>query len=353
MSALRTSLYERHVQLGAKVVDFAGWDMPVQYKSVKDEVLAVRQKAGVFDVSHMGEFFIEGKRAIEFIDYLVTNNIAAAEMGKAVYSPLCREDGTVIDDLIVYKLAADRLMVCVNASNIDKDFNWMKQFASKFDVKFTNQSNDYSLLALQGPESFEHLKALVGALPDMPYYSIWEGGQVMVARTGYTGEDGFEIFGGHGVIAKLWDQLLARGVAPCGLAARDVLRLEVCYPLYGHELNDEITPLDAGLGWTVKKDKADFVGKAALTNYTVRFKLVKLLVEKGIPREGYAVCDAQDKVIGKVTSGTQSVILSQGVALARIEAEHAKPGQNYFIDIRQKKYAATVTTKPFVQGGHK
>ena len=353
MSALRTSLHDRHVQLGAKIVDFAGWDMPVQYKSVKEEVLAVRQKAGVFDVSHMGEFFVEGKRALEFVDYLVTNNIAAAEMGKAVYSPLCRENGTVIDDLIVYKLAPERIMICVNASNIDKDFNWMKQYASKFGVKFTNQSNDYSLLALQGPESFAHLKAIVRDLPDMPYYSIWEGNQVMVARTGYTGEDGFEIFGGHGVIEKLWDQLLARGVTPCGLAARDVLRLEVCYPLYGHELNDEITPLDAGLGWTVKKEKSDFIGKAALVGYAPRFKLVKLLVEKGIPREGYSVCDAEGNVIGQVSSGSQSVILGQGVGLARFVADKAKTGQNYFIDIRQKKYAATVTTKPFVQGGHK
>lgn len=352
MSALRTSLYDRHVQLGAKIVDFAGWDMPVQYKSVKDEVLAVRQKSGVFDVSHMGEFFVEGKRAIEFADFLVTNNISTAEIGKAVYSPLCREDGTVIDDLIVYKLSQERLLICVNASNIDKDFNWMKQYAERFDVKFTNQSNDYSLLALQGPEAYSHLKALVSGLPDMPYYSIWEGGQVMVARTGYTGEDGFEIFGGHGVIGKLWDQLVARGVTPCGLAARDVLRLEVCYPLYGHELNDEITPLDAGLGWTVKKEKPDFVGKTALTSYAPRFKLVKLQLEKGIPREGYPVCDEEGKVVGQITSGTQSVVLGQGIALARIQIDKAK-GQKYFVDIRQKHYAATVTTKPFVQGGHK
>lgn len=353
MSALRTALYEKHVELGGKIVDFAGWDMPVQYKSVKDEVLAVRQGSGVFDVSHMGEFFVEGKRAVEFVDHLVTNNIAAAEIGKAVYSPLCREDGTVIDDLIVYKMSAENILICVNASNIEKDFEWMKPYAAQFDVKFTNQSSDYSLLALQGPHSYEHLKALVPKLPDMEYYSIWHGGQVIVARTGYTGEDGFEIFGGHGVIAKVWDQLLARGVAPCGLAARDVLRLEVCYPLYGHELNDEITPLDAGLGWTVKKDKTDFIGKSALANYSPRFKLVKLQLEKGIPREGYPVCDAQGEVIGQVTSGTQSVVLNQGIALARIDIEKAVTGQNYFIDIRQKKYPATLKTKPFVQGGHK
>lgn len=353
MCALRTSLYDKHVQQGAKIVDFAGWDMPVQYKSVKEEVLAVRRSAGVFDVSHMGEFFVEGNRAVEFVDYLVTNNIAAAEMGKAIYSPLCRDNGTVIDDLIVYKLSSTRIMICVNASNIDKDFSWMQRYAPQFGVKFTNRSSDYSLLALQGPQSFEKLHALIPSLPDIPYYSIWEGQSLLIARTGYTGEDGFEIFGPHDAISKMWDRLLQNDVVPCGLAARDVLRLEVCYPLYGHELNDEITPLDAGLGWTVKMAKPDFMGKGALQGYKSRFKLVKLLVEKGIPREGYPVCDASGAVIGQVTSGTQSVVLGQGIALARIEAEKAKPDQIYFIDIRQKKYNATVTTKPFVQGGHK
>jgi aminomethyltransferase len=357
MTAQRTSLYQKHVDLKAKIVDFAGWDMPVQYTSVKEEVLAVRHKVGVFDVSHMGEFFAEGPDAVKFIDYLVTNNIAEAPMGKAIYSPLCRENGTVIDDLIVYKLAPERIMICVNASNIDKDFNWMKSHAAKFNVRFTNHSPEFSLLALQGPETEKVLKSLIKEMPPMEYYSVWEGewhGQtVILARTGYTGEDGFEIFGKHSTIAHMWDEFMKLGVTPCGLAARDVLRLEVCYPLYGHELNDEITPLDAALGWTVKMAKPLFIGKEALTGYKPRFKLVKLLVEKGIPREGYSVCDAEGAVIGTVTSGTLSVVLNQGVALARIQADKAVAGQNYFIDIRQKKYAATITTKPFVQGGHK
>jgi len=353
----RTSLYQKHVDLKAKIVDFAGWDMPVQYTSVKDEVIAVRQKVGVFDVSHMGEFFAEGPDAMKFVDHLVTNNIQAAEMGKAIYSPLCREDGTVIDDLIVYKLAADRVLICVNASNIDKDFSWMQSKLGSFNVKFTNRSAEFSLLALQGPQTESVLKVLIPELPAMEYYSVWEGkcmGQpVILARTGYTGEDGFEIFGGHTLIAQLWDGLMKAGVTPCGLASRDVLRLEVCYPLYGHELNDEVTPLDAALAWTVKKDKGAFIGKEALSNYKPRFKLVKLLVEKGIPREGYAVTDTEGNVIGQVTSGTLSVTLNQGIALARIQADKAVSGQNYFVDIRQKKYNATVTTKPFVQGGHK
>ena len=349
----RTSLYQKHVDLKAKIVDFAGWDMPVQYTSVKDEVLAVRQKVGVFDVSHMGEFFAEGPDALAFVDQLVTNNIKDAPMGKAIYSPLCREDGTVIDDLIVYKLAPERLLICVNASNIDKDFNWMKGQLGQFQVSFTNRSADYSLLALQGPLAEQTLRHFIPALPAMEYYSVWQHQDVIVARTGYTGEDGFEIFGSHAFIARLWDDLMAQGVTPCGLAARDVLRLEVCYPLYGHELNDEVTPLDAGLAWTVKKDKPGFIGKAALVGHKPRFKLVKLTLEKGIPREGYPVCDESAQVIGMVTSGTLSVTLNQGIALARIQADRATPGQKYFIDIRQKKYPAELKTQAFVQGGHK
>jgi aminomethyltransferase len=350
---LRTSLYQKHVDLKAKIVDFAGWDMPVQYTSVKDETLAVRKKVGVFDVSHMGEFFAEGPEALKFIDSLVTNDIAAAAMGKAIYSPLCRENGTVIDDLIVYKLAEQKLLICVNASNIQKDFEWMNSHATKYDVRFTNKSESYSLLALQGPESESTLKKFLPNLPTLEYYSVWESGQTIVARTGYTGEDGFEIFGSHEYIGKLWDQLIAAGVTPCGLASRDVLRLEVCYPLYGHELNDEITPLDAALAWTVKLNKTSFIGKSALADYKPRFKLVKLLVDKGIPREGYSVVDENNGVIGVVTSGTMSVSLNQGVAFARIAVDKFVKGQNYFIDIRQKKYSATLVTKPFVQGGHK
>jgi aminomethyltransferase len=353
----RTSLYQKHVDLKAKVVDFAGWDMPVQYTSVKEEVIAVRQKVGVFDVSHMGEFFAEGPDALAFVDSLVTNNIAAAEMGKAVYSPLCRDNGTVIDDLIVYKLAPQRILICVNASNIEKDFTWMNSKVGNFNVKFTNRSSDYSLLALQGPETEKIIRSLLPQLPALEYYSVWEGEwqgkPLILARTGYTGEDGFEIFGGHDLIAQWWDAFMKAGVAPCGLASRDVLRLEVCYPLYGHELNDEVTPLDAALAWTVKRDKPQFIGKEALANYKPRFKLVKLLVEKGIPREGYPVTNAEGQVIGQVTSGTLSVTLNQGIALARIESDKAVSGQNYFVDIRQKKYPATATTKPFVQGGHK
>jgi len=356
MSAKQTSLYETHKALGAKLVDFAGWEMPIQYENLKNEVLAVRENVGVFDVSHMGEFFVEGPEALEFVDYLVTNDIKNAALSKAIYSPLCRENGTIIDDLIVYKIANDNLMICVNASNIEKDFNWMQSHVSKFDCTLTNKSNDFSLLALQGPKSFETLCKLdLGfKVEDMDYYSIQTGTQnTLIARTGYTGEDGFEIFGDHAQIKSLWSQMMKLGVTPCGLGARDVLRLEVCYPLYGQELNDEITPLDAGLNWTVKFDKKDFIGKKFLMDYAPKYRTIKLALEKGIPRSHYAVENEDGKTIGEITSGTMSVILSKGVALARVEKNLYNNEENLIIDIRGKKYSAQINKKPFVAGGHK
>ncbi len=354
---LRTHLYEEHVKLGGKIVPFAGWEMPVQYTSVKDEALAVRNGVGVFDVSHMGEFFIEGKDAEAFADYLVTNDILNAPMGKAIYSPLCRENGTVVDDLIVYKIAPGKVMICVNASNIEKDFDWMKTKKTGFECSFTNLSNVFSLLALQGPKAFETLKSLVNELPDLEYYSVFESSigsnPIILARTGYTGEDGFEIFGHHQTIKDLWKNLMAAGVTPCGLAARDVLRLEVCYPLYGHELTDEVNPYDAGLGWTVKGAKTKFIGKDSLQSKPAKYKLVKLQLEKGIPREGYPVLNAQNEVIGQVTSGTMSVVINKGIALARIQIDKAPTDEVFLIDIRNKAYPAQLVKKPYVSGGHK
>jgi aminomethyltransferase len=353
----RTSLYDEHVKLGGKMVPFAGWEMPVQYTSVKDEALAVRNSAGVFDVSHMGEFFVEGKEAEVFADYLVTNDIIGAQTGKAVYSPLCRDNGTVVDDLIVYKLNPGRVLICVNASNIDKDFDWMKSKLSGFNCTLTNKSADYSLLALQGPKSYEILKPLLRELPDLEYYSVHEtqmgNSPVIIARTGYTGEDGFEIFGSHDTVKALWQKFMEKGVVACGLASRDVLRLEVCYPLYGHELNDDMNPYDAGLGWTVKGAKTKFVGKEALSTKPAKYKLVKLVLDKGIPREGYPVLNAQQEVIGVVTSGTMSVMTGKGIAFARVELSKAPTDEIYNIDIRQKAYPAQLVKKPFVTGGHK
>ncbi|MFZ4712789.1 MAG: glycine cleavage system aminomethyltransferase GcvT [Bacteriovoracaceae bacterium] len=355
----KTHLYEQHRKLGAKIVPFAGWEMPVQYNNLKEEVLAVRNNVGMFDVSHMGEFWVTGKDAVTFVDHIVTNDIKNAELNKAIYSPLCRDDGTVVDDLIVYKLEAERILICVNASNIEKDWHWIKSQKKNFQCELNNASDHFSLIALQGPKSVEILKSagLMKNDSEWVYYSAQEiafkDEKIIIARTGYTGEDGFEIFSSHSMANNLWEKFLALGVTPCGLGARDVLRLEVCYPLYGHELNDQVTPLDAGLKWTVKFSKEDFIGKSALATYKPRFQLARLILEKAIPRQDYLVENSEGKVIGKVCSGTMSVVTSEGIALAHIETNLYPKDEIFNIVIRDKKYLAKLTKKAFVTGGHK
>jgi aminomethyltransferase len=332
--------------------------MPIQYSSVKDESNAIRKSIGVFDVSHMGEFFVEGKDATAFIDHILTNDFKNTPVGKALYSPLCRENGTVIDDLIAYKLEDELSLICVNAANIEKDWSWISAQTGEFDIKLTNQSDQYQLLAVQGPDTAKVLSGLeFSGIDAIPYYgaakSTWQGSEVILARTGYTGEDGFEIFADHQTIVTLWDKLMAAEVVPCGLAARDVLRLEVCYPLYGHEINDEVTPLDAALKWTVKMDKDNFIGKDALTGHTSEYRLVKLSLDKGIPREGYEILDESEKVIGVVTSGTMSVALSRGIALGHVRREFFPENKKFFIRVRKNIIEAQYHAKPFITGGHK
>lgn len=358
MDIKKTSLHAQHVELNAKMADFAGFDMPLQYSSVKEEVLAVRENAGVFDVSHMGEFFVEGKEAIKFVDNLISNDFIGAGNSKAVYSPLCRDNGTIIDDLIAYKLEEEKVLICVNAANIEKDWNWISSKVEEFDCTLTDRSSEYSLLALQGPKTEEILKKIgFSGIEDIEYYSIKEndfkGNKVIMARTGYTGEDGFELFCSHETVKELWKDLLDNGVSPCGLVSRDVLRLEVCYPLYGNELNDELTPLDAALKWTVKMSKDNFFGKNALEEYTPKYRLAKLILEKGIPREGYPVENSDGETIGVITSGTMSVTINKGIALARVEKSKFPKDKKLFIKVRKNAVEATYTTKPFVTGGHK
>lgn len=354
----QTSLYQKHIDLKAKMAPFAGYDMPIQYTSVKEEVIAVRENVGVFDVSHMGEFFVEGEAAHDFVDYIITNDFMGAELHKAVYSPLCREDGTVIDDLIAYKIGREEVLICVNAANIKKDWDWIVAQSKKFKVSLTNKSEQYSLLAIQGPKSEEVLKSLE-ILDDneFPYYAAKKlnvlNQDIILARTGYTGEDGFEVFCSHEFAGELWDKFLSKGVVPCGLASRDVLRLEVCYPLYGHEINDEVTPLDAGLKWTVKMDKENYIGKQALSEYKPKFRLVKLSLDKGIPRDDYPILDENENVIGKVTSGTMSVALGKGICLAHVEKEKFPESKKFLVEIRGRKYEANYHTKAFISGGHK
>lgn len=359
MALLKTSLHEEHLALNAKMAPFAGFDMPLQYSTVKEEVLAVRKHAGMFDVSHMGEFIVRGPDAVNFVDHLISNDFKNANLHKAVYSPLCRADGTVIDDLIAYKFSEEHVLICVNASNIKKDWDWIYSNIKNFNVSLANHSDEFSLIALQGPSSALILSHFDIKFPkDFPYYSIcettFEEEKIIVARTGYTGEDGFEIFSNHSCAKKLWDKLLLNGVKPCGLAARDVLRIEVCYPLYGHELSDTLTPFDAGLAWAVKLEKKDFIGKAALLLKKGKYQLAKLSLSRGIPREGYEIIDTEGKKIGVVTSGTMSVVTGEGIALALIEKTvNLSLEKKVFVNIRNTKYEARFHTSPFVKGGHK
>jgi aminomethyltransferase len=359
MADQQTSLHSRHLQLKAKMASFAGYDMPLQYSSVKEEVLAVREKVGIFDVSHMGEFFVTGSDAVAFVDYICTNDFKRAQTGKAVYSPICNESGLVLDDLISYKLDEKRILICVNAANIKKDWEWLNSQTSGFDVQLQDLSKEYSLIAVQGPQSLKVLEDIdiTQDISQIDYYATkvdkWDGKEVIIARTGYTGEEGHEIFCSHQSAQKLWDQLLERGALPCGLAARDVLRLEVCFPLYGHEINQEITPLDANLKWTVKLSKENFIGKKALENYVPKYKTIKLVLDKGIPREGYPVLNSKEEIVGEVTSGTMSVMLGKGIALARIGSEYFSKEETYSVQIRNRVYTASRQTKAFYQGGQK
>ena len=354
-----THLSDIHRKLGAKMMPFAGFYMPVQYSSIIEEVKAVRQHVGVFDVSHMGEFFVEGPDTYNFIDFIVSNDVKNVEIGKAVYSPLCREDGSVVDDLIVYKLEEAKALICVNASNIEKDWDHIQKYTNDFDVTMRNASDDYSLLALQGPDAEKTLSCLgfEKELENFEYYSAKKikisDFEFILARTGYTGEDGFEIFGCHAGIEWAWEKLMTAGVTPCGLASRDVLRLEVAYPLYGHEIHDEVTPLDSALKWTVKLTKDNFVGLEALRSYEPKFRLVKLSIEKGVPRQGYTVENEQGVVIGKITSGSHSVATGRGICLAHVEKINFPSDKKFFINIRNRRFEATYHAKAFVQGGHK
>ncbi len=251
-------------------------------------------------------------------------------------------------------------MICVNAANIEKDFNWIKSKAKGYEVELVNRSEDYSLLAVQGPNTFKALTSinLEFELQDIPYYSIQTTDlsattPVLFARTGYTGEDGFEIFGPHDYIKKIWSQLIEAGVEPCGLGSRDVLRLEVCYPLYGHELSDEVTPLESGLKWTVKLDKPAFTGKETLALNNINSQLIKFSLDKGIPRDGYKILNSNNEQVGTVTSGTMSVSLNKGIGIARVSKEKYNKDEKYEIEIRNKSFPINITTKAFVSGGHK
>ncbi|MGB0742895.1 MAG: glycine cleavage system aminomethyltransferase GcvT [Opitutales bacterium] len=326
-------LHDFHAQHGARFVDFGGWNMPVQYTSILDEHRAVREDAGLFDVSHMGEFLIQGGNAGRFLNQLLVNQIAEAADGKAIYSPMCAEDGSVVDDLLVYRVTRTEFLVCVNASNIEKDLAWFRDKAEEWqlDLEIADQSDHYSLLAVQGPKSEDILKAagfdLAAGIKRFNHQSVTKGGVDMrICRTGYTGEDGFEIYVPPSAAQEIAEAILAAGteygLKLCGLGARDSLRLEAGLPLYGHEISNEITPLEAGLGWTVKFEKPEFVGKEALAKqkeYGLKQKVIFFKLEgRRIAREGTEVICESGEIIGRVLSGTLSPITGSPIGSALI-----------------------------------
>lgn len=355
----RTPLYEIHKKLGARIVEFGGWEMPVTYpEGVLAEHRRVRSGVGLFDICHMGEILVTGAGAEGFINHLTTNDIRKIGDGGCQYAACCYENGTVVDDIISYRYNPEKYFVIVNASNTDKDFEWFKQHAPA-GIKVENVSPHYCQLALQGPMAEKVLQPLLDfPLNRLAYYHFGEGTikgtKVIVSRTGYTGEDGFEIYGAWDQAPFLWETLMAAGrefeIAPIGLAARDTLRLEAAYSLYGHEISDSINPLEARLAWIVKLDKKEFIGKESLEKISregVKRKIVGIeMVDVGIPRQGFEVFSG-DKKLGYVTSGTFSPTLEKAIALCLIDATHAAVGTELAVQVRKQKLKAKVISLPF------
>lgn len=361
----KTPLNQTHIDAGARMVDFGGWHMPVQYTGLSQEHQAVRTKAGLFDVSHMGEVTVEGEGAEDFLNHLVTNNVSKLVDGQAQYTVMCYENGGIVDDLLVYRRGPNKYLLCINAGNIDKDWDWIRRLAEKFPkAKAKNVSDEFSQIALQGPLSPQILAKLTNAnLESIKYYHFLEtellGEKVILSRTGYTGEDGFEIYAPAALGAKLWKALMDAGaplgLVPAGLGARDTLRTEMKFPLYGHEITQDTNPLEAGLGWVVKLDKpANFVGKEALLQAKAKGMqraLVGLKVlDRGIARQGYEIFDNdQRSVVGSVTSGTPSPSLGINIAIGYVKPELKAPGTRLSIKVRDRFYPAEVVATPFYQ----
>lgn len=354
---LRTPLHEVHRREGGKIVDFAGWEMPVQYSGIQAEHQAVRTGIGLFDLSHMGEIEVTGPDAEAFVNRLVTNDVSKLAVGQALYTCMCRPDGKILDDLLVYRFE-QKFWLVVNASNRDKDMAWIEGQKSG-DVQVRDLSLEIALLAVQGPTSQAFLQPFTRAdLDAIPYYHFVEGEvdgiPMVISRTGYTGEDGFELYCPWDKAEQLWTALRKNGeIVPIGLGARDTLRLESGYALYGHEIDEETTPLDAGLGWVVKFGKADFLGKEALQRQKeegVRKCLVGLeITSRGIPRQGYPV-ETADGPVGVVTSGTFSPSLARGIALASVETAARSEGTELFVSVRGRREPARLVRPPFVKG---
>jgi aminomethyltransferase len=357
----RTPLYEVHKALGARLVEFGGWEMPVQYSGILDEHRAVRERAGLFDVSHMGEFRVEGEGALAFLQALVPNDVSRLAENQALYSQICRPDGGTLDDLLIYRRGAGHYMIVVNAGTMPKDWGWFtSQVAGRDDVVLTNISDETALLALQGPFASQILQPLTDtSLSEISYYHCRPGAvagiECLISRTGYTGEDGFELYCAPASAVTLWHTLLEAGrlsgLLPAGLGARDTLRLEAGFCLYDHELTEEITPLEAGLGWSVKLNKeADFIGKQALVEEKangLRRKLVGIeLRDRGVPRAGYPIVKDGER-IGTVTSGTMCPTLGRAAAMGYVPPAVAQIGTEIAVDVRGKLLPAVIVPLPF------
>ena len=351
----QTPLYTKHVELGAKMVDFAGYQMPIQYTGIIQEHNAVRHSAGLFDVSHMGEFIITGDEAEVFLDYVTINDVVSIQPWQAQYSAMCYEDGGIIDDLLIYRYP-DHFMLVVNASNKEKDLDWF--MAHKLDnVDILDISDQTGLIALQGPKSRSILQNIFDInLNEIDFY--WfdvakiNGNSATIARTGYTGELGFEIYADHDNIVKIWDAIMKAGgdaVEPTGLGCRDTLRMEMKYCLYGNDIDASTNPIEAGLGWITKLDKDNFIGKEALVDAKANItrKLICIeMIDRGIPRKGYTIVN-NGAVVGEVTSGTQSPSLNQGIGLAYVAKSFAKTGTKLKMKVRDKLLNCKVVKSPF------
>ena len=366
----RTCLYDKHVALGALISPFGGFDMPIQYSDIKVEHEAVRGACGVFDVSHMGEVTVKGPDAEAYVNHIFTNDVRDMETGKILYGMMCYEDGGTVDDLLVYKMGENDFFIVINAANIDKDWAWMTQHAKGYDIDMQNRSDFYGQLAVQGPDSEKVVEEVLGLkCAELTFYTVKticlkgdcscsdEACTVIVSRTGYTGEDGFEIYGTHEYIRECWDKLIASGrCKPCGLGCRDTLRFEVGLPLYGDELSADISPVMAGLSIFCKLDKPEFIGREALVDQKengVERRLVGIELEgKAIPRHGYTVLKDGEPV-GEVTTGYHTISTDKSVCMALVKVPFNKLGTPLEVQIRKKTFPGVVVKKKFYEKHYK
>lgn len=356
-----TCLHSRHIDLGAQMSPFAGYDMPIQYKGIADEHNAVRNEVGMFDVSHMGEVRVKGPDAEKFVNHIFVNDVTGAPDGQIFYGMMCYENGGTVDDLLVYKVNDNEFFLVINASNIDKDVAWIMHNAEGYDVEIADESLYYGEVAVQGPKAEETVIKVLGIpVEDIKFYNFKtfeiNGEEVIVSRTGYTGEDGFEIYGSHQFTQHVWDELIKAGVQPCGLGCRDTLRFEVGLPLYGDELTQDISPIEASLSMFVKLDKPEFIGKEALAlqkQEGVKRRIVGLELEgNAIPRHGYPV-EVNGEQVGEITTGYRSISTGKSVAMAMINKPYDKLGTEVEVRIRKKTFPAKVVKKRFYDKSYK